>query len=129
MLNEDFSHIYDKEFSDKNMKTILRIQQKVKAYIDRKRFLDIKQRINEGNEQNKYFTREEANETLNKEETIEYKLYSKGKCKLQKREPYTYKCTKAIYDGEWIGGKQNKDGEWVGGMRHGCGTMVWPDGA
>ena len=36
----------------------------------------------------------------------------------RKRKQYTYKCSGAIYDGEWIGG-----------MRHGVGTMTWKDGA
>ena len=36
----------------------------------------------------------------------------------RKREAYTYQCSGAVYEGEW-----------VGGMRHGTGTMAWNDGA
>lgn len=37
---------------------------------------------------------------------------------VETRPDYTYKCSKAVYSGEWIGG-----------MRHGTGTMTWSDGA
>ena len=37
---------------------------------------------------------------------------------VEKRKPYTYKCSKAIYEGQWLGG-----------LRHGTGKMKWPDGA
>ena len=36
----------------------------------------------------------------------------------RERKDYNYRCTGAVYSGEWIGG-----------MRHGCGTMTWPDDA
>ena len=62
-------------------------------------------------QEQRYFTRKERNETLRKNVRI-------GRVKIQKRPAYTYKCSGAVYIGEWIGG-----------MRHGMGMMQWPDGA
>ena len=57
-----------------------------------------------------YFTQKEHDETIRKKKI--------GKVEVEKREPYKYECSKAIYDGEWLGG-----------MRHGTGRIKWSDGS
>ena len=68
----------------------------------------------------KYFTKEEQEETLRKKEKFDFSLIapSSENAAKRKRPMYTYSCSGAIYEGEWIGG-----------LRHGCGTMTWPDTA
>ena len=58
----------------------------------------------------KYFKEDEAKETL--------KGSFKGNQQKVTTKQYTYKCSQAIYNGEWLGG-----------LRHGKGVMKWPDGA
>jgi len=55
----------------------------------------------------KYFTEEEARETL-------HGYFKPSKASMR---TYRYK-SEAVYSGEWMGG-----------FRHGNGTMRWPDGA
>ena len=57
----------------------------------------------------KYFKQNEFQETLT---SVQY-----DKTKTQTRS-YTYKCSGAVYEGQW-----------KGGFRHGTGTMKWQDGA
>lgn len=46
------------------------------------------------------------------------KLKFNPKGQIEVRSPYTYKCSGAVYTGEWLGN-----------LRHGYGTMQWQDGS
>ena len=62
------------------------------------------------NENQKIFSNQEAYETVS-ELRFDENMYK------EKRNPYTYRCSGAVYIG-W----------WKGGFRHGLGTMEWKDG-
>ena len=64
----------------------------------------------------KYFLEEEFQETLDKAKFISIKEIKKTDSLTLRR--YTYNCTGAQYNGEWLGG-----------FRHGRGTLTWSDGA
>ena len=100
------------EPTEQNIQKLRIIQNRARTFILRKRFIEHTAllRRQESETRPLYFTREEHEETLRKRKI--------GKVQVEKREAYKYKCSKAIYDGEWLGG-----------MRHGTGKIKWADGA
>lgn len=66
MLNEDFSHIFDKQFEDKNREAVVLLQSNVRLHLVRKSYNDLvgRQRMQDELEPPKYFTNAENAETL-----------------------------------------------------------------
>eukprot|EP00347_Sterkiella_histriomuscorum_P000392 403376038 len=89
------------------MRCIIKIQARFRAYKERKQFLSRQTET----VKRKYFTSSEFWETIHSE-----KLYD-SKTSREKRE-HIYKCSEAVYKGEWIGA-----------FRDGFGKIVWQDGA
>ena len=108
LSEKDLASRYGFKSTEQNIEKVRIIQNKVRAVIQRRYFLDLIDSFKEAERLDKplYFTREEHDETLRKGKKIGKKV------EVEKRKPYKYTCSKAIYDGEWIGG-----------MRHGQGKM------
>ena len=108
LSEQDLAGRYGFKSTAQNIEKVRIIQNKVRAVIQRRYFLDLIDSFKEAERLVKplYFTREEHDETLRKGKKIGKKV------EVEKRKPYKYTCSKAIYDGEWIGG-----------MRHGQGKM------
>ena len=67
--------------------------------------------LTEQQAQSKYFTKDEAYETIQPHVLIDFKNSAP-----QSKPTYVYKCSGATYEGFWIGG-----------LRFGKGTMKWSD--
>ena len=88
-------------------KAVKMLQARVRGFLQKKRYKAL--RIEASYAQNQ-FKSEEFNET------VAARINSEGKKGIYKK--YTYKCTKAVYEGLWNGN-----------FRDGYGIMMWLDGA